>query len=178
MCFNCRSKVRTRRPNRTRPATTDHDAGVDKLRSSSVICPPRRVHAAQRGSRTRFVARECRSPRLDRCLRRLVPASALVIALCQTIRLLKQQAGTEFGSLQRLDHHGAGTPWLNSAVDRDDVLARQPAPPCQINGDHLDASRTSHSSAWHWRHSTWSDPAPFVGIPSVDKLGLHRSRAV
>lgn len=72
-----------------------------------------------------------------RCLRRLVPAAALVIALCQTIRLLKQQAGTEFGSPQRLDHHGAGAPWPNSAVDRDDVLARQPAAHCQINGGSL-----------------------------------------
>lgn len=24
----------------------------------------------------------------------------------------------------------------------------------------------------------WSDPVPFVGIASADKLGLHRSRAI
>lgn len=44
--------------------------------------------------------------------------------------------------------------------------------------DHFDCFENVSQLSMDWRHSTWSDPAPFVGIASVDKLALHRSRAI
>lgn len=179
VCFNCRSKVRTRRPERTRPATTDHDPGVDKLQSSAVTCPPRKAHAAQRCSRIRSSPESAARlsaisvffgsfPLLNGPGHRALPDD----------QALKHQAGSKLGSFQETGSSRSGFDLAELSVDRDDVLCGQPAAHCQTNGGStLAASKTSYSSAWHWRLLPWSDPVPFVGIASVDKLGLHRSRA-